>query len=79
MCRSNKRLSSVLFMMDMKTGGIIKIWYEDDWDAFATKVFSNLIYSFCDTLTKNLMKDTIVEEIKAYRKNPKAYLESQLR
>ena len=58
-CRANKRLLSALALVEVKTGSILKIWYEDDWDAFATK-------------------DMIVDEVKAFRVHPRAYIEAQI-
>lgn len=36
-CRANKRLLSALMIMEISTGKILKVWYENDWDAFTTK------------------------------------------
>lgn len=36
-CRSNNRLLSSLFLLEVNSGKIIKVWYENDWDAFTTK------------------------------------------
>lgn len=36
-CRANKRIASALMLLEMKTGKVIKIWYENDWDALTTK------------------------------------------
>jgi peroxiredoxin len=36
-CRANKRLASALMFIEKLTGKIIKIWYENDWDALTTK------------------------------------------
>lgn len=36
-CRAPGRLSSSLLIIDTKTGKIIKVWYENDWDTITTK------------------------------------------
>lgn len=60
-CRSSNsnRLLASLIILEVKSGCILKVWYENDWDAFETK-------------------DLIIEEVQAYRRNPRAYLESQI-
>jgi len=58
-CRADKRLMSSIFLLEVATNKILKIWYENDWDPFTTK-------------------DMVIEEVKAYRKNPKEYVQSQI-
>ena len=36
-CRAHKRLSAGLFLLEARTGAVLKVWYEDDWDVMATK------------------------------------------
>lgn len=57
--RTSRRITASLLFLDVKSGKVLKIWYENDWDAFSTK-------------------DLIVNEIKAYRSNPKAYVQMQI-
>lgn len=46
-CRVDKRISSALLMVKISSGLILKIWYENDWDPFTTKVTKP--YSFINT------------------------------
>lgn len=36
-CRTQGRLSASLVLMDVKSERVLKVWYENDWDAFTTK------------------------------------------
>jgi peroxiredoxin len=36
-CRASKRLVSALLLLEVSTGKVIKVWYENDWDALTTK------------------------------------------
>jgi hypothetical protein len=58
-CRVDKRLCSALFLVDVSTGAVLKIWYEGDWDATTTT-------------------DMIIEEITAFRANPRQFMELQI-
>ena len=35
-CKSSGNLASALFILDVSDGTILKIWYENEFDAFAT-------------------------------------------
>ena len=35
--RTSRRIAASLLMLDVKTGKVLKVWYENDWDAFSTK------------------------------------------
>ena len=43
LCRNNHRLVSALVIYDIKTSMIIRIWYENEWDSFNTKVSIQMI------------------------------------
>ena len=32
------RLAACLLILDVRTDKVLKVWYENDWDAFSTKV-----------------------------------------
>ena len=36
-CRTPGRIMSCLMMLDVKSEKVLKVWYENDWDAFTTK------------------------------------------
>lgn len=36
-CRTPGRIASALFLLDVKSEKVLKVWYENDWDAFTTK------------------------------------------
>lgn len=36
-CRGDDRIMSALGILDVKTGQVIRIWYEKDWDPSYTK------------------------------------------
>ena len=35
------RLAACLLILDVRTDKVLKVWYENDWDAFSTKVNKN--------------------------------------
>lgn len=50
-CRGANRICSALCIMEISTGTIQKIWYENDWDPFTTRVIAVSCCSRC-MLTK---------------------------
>jgi hypothetical protein len=36
-CRAQGRLSASLVLLDVKSERVLKVWYENDWDAVTTK------------------------------------------
>ena len=44
------RLAACLLILDVRTDKVLKVWYENDWDAFSTKV-SVRMYVCCFIMT----------------------------
>ena len=36
-CKTSMSLASALILLNVKTEKVLKVWYENDWDAFTTK------------------------------------------